>query len=51
MVNLSNEDFLVNDGERIAQLIVAKHARLNWEEVVVLDETKRGGAGFGSTGI
>ena len=51
LVNLSNEDFLVNDGERIAQLIVAKHARLNWEEVVVLDETKRGEAGFGSTGI
>lgn len=51
LVNLSNEDFLVNDGERIAQLIVAKHARLNWEEVVVLDETKRGEAGFGSTGV
>jgi dUTP pyrophosphatase len=51
LVNLSNEDFLVNDGERIAQLVVAKHARLNWEEVVVLDETKRGEAGFGSTGI
>ena len=51
LVNLSNEDFLVNDGERIAQVVVAKHARLNWEEVVVLDETKRGEAGFGSTGI
>ena len=51
LVNLSNEDFLVNDGERIAQLVVAKHARLNWEEVVVLDETKRGEAGFGSTGV
>ena len=51
LVNLSKEDFLINDGERIAQLVVAKHARLNWEEVVVLDETKRGEAGFGSTGI
>ena len=51
LVNLSNEDFLVNDGERIAQLVVAKHARLNWEEVVVLDETKRSEAGFGSTGV
>jgi len=46
LVNLSNEDFLINDGERIAQLVVARHARLNWEEVAVLDKTKRGEAGF-----
>ncbi len=51
LVNLSNEDFLINDGERIAQLVVASHARLNWEEVAVLDKTKRGEAGFGSTGV
>ena len=51
LVNLSNEDFLINDGERIAQLVVARHARLNWEEVAVLDKTKRGEAGFGSTGV
>ena len=51
LVNLSNEDFLINDGERIAQLVVARHVRLNWEEVAVLDKTKRGEAGFGSTGV
>jgi len=51
LVNLSNEDFVINDGERIAQLIVAKHARLNWELVDVLEETKRGENGFGSTGV
>lgn len=51
LVNLSNEDFLINDGERIAQLVVARHARLNWEEVAILDKTKRGEAGFGSTGV
>ncbi|MCF6280387.1 MAG: dUTP diphosphatase [Flavobacteriaceae bacterium] len=51
LVNLSNEDFVVNDGERIAQLIIAKHERAAWEEVTVLSETKRGKGGFGSTGI
>ena len=51
LVNLSNEDFIVNDGERIAQLIIAKHERVNWEEVTVLNETDRGAGGFGSTGV
>ena len=51
LVNLSNEDFVVNDGERIAQLVIAKHERANWEEVEVLNETKRGAGGFGSTGV
>jgi dUTP pyrophosphatase len=51
LVNLSNEDFVVNDGERIAQLIIAKHERVNWEEVTVLNETERGSGGFGSTGV
>jgi len=50
LVNLSNEDFIINDGERIAQLIIAKHERAHWEEVEVLSETKRGAGGFGSTG-
>lgn len=50
LVNLSNEDFVINDGERIAQLVIAKHERANWEEVEVLSETKRGAGGFGSTG-
>jgi dUTP pyrophosphatase len=50
LVNLSNEDFVINDGERIAQLVIAKHERAHWEEVEVLSETKRGAGGFGSTG-
>jgi dUTP pyrophosphatase len=51
LVNLSNEDFTVNDGERIAQLVIAKHERVSWEEVTVLNETERGSGGFGSTGV
>ena len=51
LVNLSDEDFIVNDGERIAQLVVAKHERVNWKEVSVLTVTERGSGGFGSTGI
>ena len=51
LVNLSNETFVVNDGERIAQLIIAKHERVNWKEVTVLSETARGAGGFGSTGV
>jgi dUTP pyrophosphatase len=51
LVNLSNEDFLIKDGERIAQLIIAKHEQIIWEEVSILDKTKRGEGGFGSTGV
>ena len=51
LVNLSNDDFIINDGERIAQLVIAKHERVNWQEVAVLDETERGMGGFGSTGV
>ena len=51
LVNLSNEDFTIEDGERIAQLIIAKHERAQWEEVSVLSETDRGAGGFGSTGV
>tara|TARA_R100000935_G_scaffold49395_1_gene74667 strand:+ start:324 stop:758 length:435 start_codon:yes stop_codon:yes gene_type:complete len=50
LVNLSNEDFTVENGERIAQLIIAKHERAVWEEVELLEETSRGAGGFGSTG-
>ncbi|WP_435624101.1 dUTP diphosphatase [Flagellimonas sp.] len=50
LVNLSNEDFIINDGERIAQMIIAKHERAEWEEVEQLTETVRGSGGFGSTG-
>ena len=51
LVNLSNEEFIVNDGERIAQLVIAKHERVNWQEVTVLNETERGAGGCGSTGV
>lgn len=51
LVNLSNEDFVIENGERIAQLIIAKHERAEWIEVQELSETSRGEGGFGSTGI
>lgn len=51
LVNLSNENFVINSGERIAQLVIAKHERAEWEEVEVLSETERGAGGFGSTGV
>lgn len=51
LVNISNENFVVNDGERIAQLVIAKHERVEWNEVDFLNETKRGTSGFGSTGV
>ncbi|MEM6894921.1 MAG: dUTP diphosphatase [Bacteroidota bacterium] len=50
LANVSNEEFLVNDGERIAQLVIAKHERIDWEKVEVLSNTDRGSGGFGSTG-
>jgi dUTP pyrophosphatase len=51
LVNLSNQDFIIQNGERIAQLIIAKHERANWIEVQELSETSRGEGGFGSTGV
>jgi dUTP pyrophosphatase len=51
LVNLSNKEFVINDGERIAQLVIAKHERVQWKEVEVLSETERGADGFGSTGV
>lgn len=51
LVNLSNEEFVINDGERIAQLVIAKHERVEWKEVSFLNETERGSGGFGSTGV
>lgn len=50
LVNLSNDDFVLKPGERIAQMVIAKHEVVEWEEVEVLDETERGEGGFGSTG-
>ena len=51
LVNLSNSNFTINDGERIAQLVIAKHERVLWKEVEILSETERGSSGFGSTGV
>lgn len=51
LVNLSSESFVVENGERIAQLIIAKHERAEWEEAIELSETDRGAGGFGSTGV
>ncbi len=50
LINLSQEEFTINDGERIAQMVIAKHERVEWKAVEVLDETSRGAGGFGSTG-
>lgn len=50
LINLSEEDFVVENGERIAQLVIAKHERAGWIEVATLSETVRGEGGFGSTG-
>lgn len=51
LVNLSNEPFVIEDGERIAQLVIAKHERAQWIEVEELSQTARGEGGFGSTGV
>jgi len=51
LVNLSNEDFTIENGERIAQLVISKHERAVFEEVEELSETDRGAGGFGSTGV
>lgn len=50
LVNLSDEEFVVNDGERICQMIISKHERIEWQEVDTLDESDRGEGGFGHTG-
>ena len=50
LVNLSNDPFVINPGERIAQMVVARYEKVEWDEVEVLDETERGTGGFGSTG-
>ena len=51
LVNLSNEDFKIENGERVAQLVIAKHERAAWQQVDILGETERGAGGFGSTGV
>lgn len=51
LVNFSTEDFVINDGERIAQMVIAAHATAEWEQVDELDETERGAGGYGHTGV
>jgi len=51
LVNLSEEEFVIENGERVAQLVIAKHEQAKWVEVENLDETDRGAGGFGSTGV
>ena len=51
LINLSSEPFTIASGDRIAQLVIAKHERADWTEVTSLEETERGAGGFGSTGI
>ncbi|HRW22096.1 MAG TPA: dUTP diphosphatase [Bacteroidales bacterium] len=50
LVNLSNEEFVVEDGERICQMIISRHEIISWEEVEILNTTERGAGGFGHTG-
>ena len=50
LINLSNENFVVNPGERIAQLVIQKKKKIEWNEVATLDKTERGEGGFGHTG-
>ena len=51
LINLSAEEFVINDGERIAQMVIAKHEQVEWNVVEVLDETERGAGGFGHSGV
>lgn len=51
LVNLSEEEFIIENGERVAQMVIAKHEQASWVEVETLDETERGAGGFGSTGV
>lgn len=50
LVNLSSEDFVIEDGERIAQMVIARYEQVEWKEVEILNETERGTGGFGHTG-
>lgn len=51
LINLSSEDFTINDGERIAQMVIARYEQAEWEPVETLDDTERGTGGFGHSGI
>lgn len=51
LINFSNSDFEIKHGDRIAQMIIAKHEQVNWLEAEILNETKRGAGGYGHTGL
>lgn len=51
LINLSDKDFVINDGERICQMVVNEYCRVEWSEVETLDDTERGAGGFGHTGV
>ena len=51
LINLSDQDFVIQDGERIAQMVIAKHDKIDWVEVKELANTQRAAGGFGSTGV
>lgn len=51
LVNLSNEEVVIENGDRVAQMVIAKHERIEWLETQALEESQRGSGGFGSTGI
>lgn len=51
LYNASKEDFIIEPGERIAQMVIAKYEQISWEQVEVLDETERGDGGYGHTGV
>lgn len=50
LINLSQEDFVIEDGERVAQIVIARYEQSSWEDVETLDDTERGSGGFGHTG-
>ena len=51
LVNLSSEEFIIEDGERIAQMVIVKHEKAEWLDVETLEKSERGAGGFGSTGL
>lgn len=51
LINLSAEEFVIEDGERIAQMVIAQYEQAEWEQVETLDDTERGAGGFGHTGV
>ena len=51
LINLSNEDFTINPGDRIAQMVICKYQQAEWKPVEILDDTERGGGGFGHSGV